>query len=256
MLILTSPAKRLDFESDWAEDVSATSQPTFLAEANTIARKLAQLSQDQLAKTLSISQSLAELNTHRFQNWQTQPTKNSAKPAILAYQGDVYQQLTPKNYSPAQQTNAQHSLRIISGLYGILKPYDLIQPYRLEMKTKLKVETGSTLVEFWRPKLTTALNTAIANHKHQVVLNLASQEYAAAIDFSSLTAPVITVNFKYQRQGKLKSIGILAKRSRGQMIQFLISRTISDRHQLADFQTLGYQLQAETATSLTFVQTE
>lgn len=250
MLILTSPAKTLDFESPY--DSPLVTQPLFLTQAKQIAKVLKSESEKQLAKTLEVSPKLAELNYARYQAWSVEHTNKNSRPAIFAYNGDIFQPMSPHTYTRAQAEYTQKSLRIISGLYGLVRPYDYIQPYRLEMRAKVNVSGKKDLYSFWRPVLTEYLNKEIVNGKHSCVLNLASKEYFDGISLDKVKAPIITVEFKQKRGKEIKNVGILAKFARGMMIEYVIKRMIEKAAEIRGFDTNGYALLEETERLFVF----
>lgn len=240
MLVLTSPAKSLDFSSKW-KSVEA-SEPEFAADAGELVRILAGMSAKEIGDLMKISPKLSKVNLERFGEWQEMHTSISSKPAILAYVGDIFKQMKPQKYDVSEQMYAQRTIRIVSGLYGLLRAYDLIQPYRLEMKTKLAGEGFEDLYGFWGSKLTERLNTEIAEGGHELVVNLASREYAKAIDLERLNASVVTVEFKDKKDGKYKTVGILAKKARGVMMEYLVQNKIEDENGVVGFVGGGYKL--------------
>lgn len=192
MIVLTSPAKTLDLSSTWDENIT---QPIFLKEAALIAQKLKILSKQKLTITLNVSEKLGELNYQRFQDWENKHTRKNSRPAILTYKGDVYRPLS-LNYSKAEKEYLQKSLRIITGLYGLLRPYDLMQAYRLEMKIALKVKDKNNLYEYWKEKITADLKNDLKTHENKIVVDLASNEYSKAVDLNKLGAEVIHIEFR------------------------------------------------------------
>jgi cytoplasmic iron level regulating protein YaaA (DUF328/UPF0246 family) len=251
MLILTSPAKTLDYEHPY--QVPFNSQPTFLKEAEELMKVLRTKSEKELMDILEVSKDLAHLNHERFQVWKADHTLDNSRPAIVAYQGDIYEQIHEKEYSEQQSNYLQDSLRIISGLYGLVRPYDLIQPYRLEMKAALATQKGADLYAFWGEKLTAFLKKEIEEKSHPTVVNLASGEYAKAIHFEMLGVPVVNIIFHQIKDGKTVNIGLLAKKARGQMIDFMVKNQIYDVNQLETFDVDGYTFSAKTPTELLFV---
>lgn len=255
MKILTSPAKSQDFELPWQLAIKPT-EPAFLQEATKFVKLLAQMNKSKLEKTLSISSTLAERNVQAYKDWTPTHTARTAKPALLAYTGDVYQQLSAHLYTKHQQTYAQESVRILTGLYGYLRAYDLIRPYRLEMKTKLPIESDkkpTLLSAFWQEKVTKQLGKELAIDQSPVVINLASQEYSAAIDWQQLKHPFYHITFQ-QIKGKEqpKVIGILAKRARGRMLDNLIRNQVTTLEGVKQFAIDGYELTAERENELVF----
>lgn len=248
MLILISPAKTLDFTT--ANPIQDFSQPDFIADSELLVQQLRQLSAPEIATLMKISGKLGELNASRYQTWQADFNTTNAKQALLAFQGDVYQGMNVASFEPQDFDFAQQHLRILSGLYGILRPLDLIQPYRLEMGTKLAdarlQDLGvNTLYEFWSDKLTQALNQQLAKLEQSIIVNLASNEYFKAIQPKLLQGTVITPVFKDWKNGKYKIISFYAKKARGMMAAYMIKHQIIDPEELKQFADAGYHYNAE-----------
>jgi len=233
MKIVISPAKSLDFET--ALPTKRNSQPQFLAHAEKLNKILAKKKPKALSKLMSISDNLAQLNWERNQQFSAPFTVENARPAVYAFNGDVYQGLDAYTIPEDKLDSLQDSLRILSGLYGILKPLDLMQPYRLEMGTQLKVGRKKNLYEFWRKELTTALNDELEDN--ELFVNLASNEYFGAVDPKQLKVPVITPIFKDWKNDKLKVISFFAKKARGSMVRFIIDNNAKT---LEDIMTFNY----------------
>lgn len=252
MLVITSPAKTQDF-SDWQNlgeiDKNLISEPEFLNEADEINEILKTKSKSDLQKLMNISEKLADLNFDRFEKWDKNHKENNSKPAVLAYKGDIYRELNPLTYSKDQQKYANETLRIITGFYGFLKPYDLMQAYRLEMKIKLENKKGKDLYEFWKSKLTKEIN----NSNSEILVDLASEEYSKAINFEELSKKVIKIEFRQIKQGKEKNYGIYAKKARGQFIEFMIQNLIININELKNFKTDGYSFSREESGNMFFV---
>lgn len=237
MISILSPSKKQDF------DVSAptnTTQPRFLSEAETLMQELRTLSRPQIGELMSISDKLASLNFDRFQQFDPPFTNANAKPAVLAFRGDVYDGLDADSLSEESLAFAQEHLRILSGLYGILRPLDLIQPYRLEMKTKLANPEGDDLYEFWGDKLAEQINS-----ETDTLINLASNEYFKALPNKTLDVRLITPVFKELKGEKYKVIAIYAKKARGAMARFIIENRIDTPEDLKNFQWEGYAFHNE-----------
>ncbi|MEL6493975.1 MAG: peroxide stress protein YaaA [Cyanobacteria bacterium J06623_7] len=248
MLILLSPAKTLDFTTP--APIKNFSQPDFLDDTATLVQQLKQLSAAEISSLMKISDKLGELNSDRFQAWQKDFDDTSAKQALLAFQGDVYQGMAVDNYQPEDFDYAQQHLRILSGLYGVLRPLDLIQPYRLEMGTKLahaKLQglTANTLYEFWADKLTQAINQQLEDSQQKTVINLASNEYFKAVKPKLLAGEVIAPVFKDWKNGKYKIISFYAKKARGMMASYIIKNRIEDVAKLQNFSEAGYAYNSE-----------
>lgn len=243
MKLVISPAKTLDFES--APVTQTYSDPSFLENSQLLVDELKELSQADVATLMKLSDKLAALNVARFGSWETPFTPENAKQAILAFKGDVYTGLDAESFSEEDFSFAQNHLRILSGLYGLLKPLDLIQPYRLEMGTKFANSRGKNLYEFWDMQLTDALNNEFAEEKEPVLINLASNEYFKAVKTKNLQAEVITPVFKDWKNGQYKMISFYAKKARGLMAAYIIQNQLSDPEQLKNFDTEGYYFSEE-----------
>ena len=239
MLAIISPAKTLDFET--LSLTNSSSCPEFLDHSQNLIDTLRTVPQSKLCSLMSISSKLAALNEQRYQDWSLPFTTSNAKQAIMAFKGDVYTGFTFEEYNEKDFAYAQKHLRILSGLYGLLRPLDLIQPYRLEMGTKLATPQGKNLYDFWGSKLTNALNGAIKNSGIQILVNLASNEYYNAIDKTVLQGRVITPIFKDYKNGDLKIISFFAKKARGAMSDYLVRHRINKPEGLKEFKGLGYR---------------
>lgn len=241
MLILLSPAKTQNFTKP--VPTAKHTLPQCLPEIATLAKRLRTLTTTQLAKLMSISAKLAELNHQRFQEFDVKNfTVENAKPAIYVLEGDAYRALSARSLSPQQITYLQKHLLILSGLYGYLRPLDLMQAYRLEMGTPLAVGEHKDLYKFWGDKITTGINQAVKKDKHAVVINLASDEYAKAVNAKLLTVPMLTIQFKEKHGDGYRTIGIHAKRARGLMTRFIVENEIEDPKDLQKFDVEGYRL--------------
>ena len=250
MLVLLSPAKRLDFESP-ADCLDAT-LPDLLDESEILIGTLRRMSKTRLGKLMGLSDSLAALNHERYQSFSTPFTVDNAKPAALAFQGDVYKGFGAETLSTDDQHFAQDHIRILSGLYGVLRPLDLIQPYRLEMGTQLKTKRGADLYRFWGDHITDQLNGTLATHKHDCVLNLASNEYFKSVRTKDLTAPVIKADFKDQKNGTYKIISFFAKYARGLMARWVVANQITTPTDLKAFAEEGYVYNPDLSTDTTY----
>ncbi|MBA6153984.1 peroxide stress protein YaaA [Gelidibacter maritimus] len=227
MKLVLSPAKSLDFETELPTD--RTTQPEFLKQSERLNKILKKKSVKALAELMGISKDLSQLNYDRNQDWQMPFTKDNSRPAIYAFSGDVYRGLDAYSIPTDKMEKVQNTVRILSGLYGILKPLDLMQPYRLEMGTKLSIGKNKNLYEFWKEDITKALNAELKDD--EIFLNLASVEYFKAIDKKALKVPVVDVDFKELKSGEYKTIGIYAKVARGLMTRYIIdndAKTIED----------------------------
>ena len=239
MLAIISPAKSLDF--DGRAPTRKSSVPAFLDDSAELIRELRELAPQDLSDLMGISTSLAELNYDRYAAWGEPFNRECAKQAMFAFNGDVYMGLKSTEFSERDLTWAQKHLRILSGLHGILKPLDLIQPYRLEMGTRLPNGRGSDLYDFWRGKVTAALNEAIDAQRQPILVNLASNEYFNAVDATRIDARIITPNFKDLKKGRYKFISFFAKKARGLMAAYLIKNRVSTLKALKAFDWQGYR---------------
>lgn len=239
MIIVISPAKTLDFETPTA--TQEHTQPDFLDDSAKLIDELRKLEPDQVGKLMSISPKLAVLNSNRYYAWQRPFNRTNAKQAILAFKGDVYTGLDADTLTAAELAFAQDHLRILSGLYGVLRPLDLMQAYRLEMGTQFKNPRGNDLYEFWGDTITQSLNQDLKNQKSDILINLASQEYFKSIKFRSLNARIITPVFKDQKNGVYKIISFFAKKARGLMGRYIIQNRLMNPEDIKHFSLAGYQ---------------
>ena len=253
MLLILSPSKTLDYETPSA--LKAFSQPMFLEDSEKLVAKLRTLSQPQITQMMELSEKLAALNVARFKNFTTPFTPKNARPALLAFKGDVYASIEVENYTKKDFDFAQTHLRILSGLYGLLRPLDLMQAYRLEMGRKLAIGKTEDLYGFWGTRIAEALNDELAVHKNKLLVNLASEEYAKAVVRKSLKFPIIDVVFKEKKGDQLKIIGLFAKQARGAMANYIIQNQIDKPEDLRDFSERDYQFQPALSSEkiLTFV---
>lgn len=235
MLMLISPAKTLDFEP-LKKSVGKTSVPDFLDQSAALIEILRQFSPQQIAELMGLSDKLAYLNFERFQSWQQQMTVPDAKPSLFAFMGDVYEGIDAQTLTDENCLYLNESLRILSGLYGLLRPLDLMRPYRLEMGTKLKNSAGKDLYDFWGDQLATAINALDAGE----IVNLASNEYFKSVQAKRLKARVITPVFEDWSAGKYKIVSFYAKRARGLMVRWAAERQVTKPEQLKDFDREGY----------------
>ena len=240
MKIVLSPAKSLNFEQELPTTQHTSS--SFLKESRQVHKVLKQQSPKNLSELMSISDKLADLNWKRNQDWKTPFTPENARPAIYAFDGDVYTGLDAYSIPVDKLEQLQGSLRILSGLYGYLKPLDLIQPYRLEMGTKLPIGESKNLYEFWKKTITDSLNKELK--KGELFINLASNEYFSAVDAKALKVPVITPEFKDYKDGKLKMISFFAKKARGLMVRYILDTNAQTIEDLKGFNYEGYQFDA------------
>ncbi len=251
MLIVVSPAKSLDYESKVA--IRKSSLPQFADEASVLADKLKTLSAKQLSRLMNMSEALGELNHERYQQWQPQFDSKSSRQAIFAFKGDVYLGLEAHKLSAADLNFAQDHLRILSGLYGILRPLDLMRPYRLEMGTSLKVARKKNLYDYWGSRLTSAINTDMealaAKREKKILVNLASHEYFNSLQANDIDAEIVTPVFKDWASGKYRVLSFFAKKARGQMVAWIIRNRIKNPERLVEFDVEGYKYSAEDSSN-------
>ena len=238
MLIVISPAKTLDFETP--PKVPTFTIPDFLDESADLIDELRGFEPDRLSDLMGISPKLAQLNSNRYHNWSLPFNAGNAKQSVLAFKGDVYSGLDADNLSADDLQYAQEHLRILSGLYGVLKPLDLMQPYRLEMGTKLKNRRGDDLYAFWNGRLNAAINRELAGQDNPVLVNLASNEYFKSVKPEQLASRIITPVFKEERNGKYMFISFFAKKARGLMSRYIIRKRLADPEDIRDFDLEGY----------------
>ncbi|NOX48305.1 MAG: peroxide stress protein YaaA [Chlorobi bacterium] len=238
MLTIISPAKTLDTKKQLITD--KYSQPQFQEEAKALVRELQKMSPDKLSKLMKISPKLANLNWTRFQEWELPFTTQNAKQALLCFKGDVYNGLDAASLLPVDIDFAQGHLRILSGLYGLLRPLDLMQAYRLEMGTPLKTGKRKNLYEYWGDKITRSVNDSLIEGKIKYLINLASREYYKAIDPQKVNAQIITPIFKEYRNGQYKFMSVFGKKARGLMTRFIIQNKLTDPEQMKLFDSEGY----------------
>lgn len=239
MLIVVSPAKTLDY--DTAPVTQIHSQPRFTDHSQLLIDELKKLSVQDIAALMKLSDKLSSLNVARYESWEDEFNFQNAKQAVLAFKGDVYTGLDAEALSEDDLQFAQDHLRILSGLYGILKPLDLMQPYRLEMGTRLQNTRGKNLYEFWGTIICDALNQELAQNSDPVLINLASNEYYKAAKEKSIQARIITPAFKDWKNGQYKMISFYAKKARGLMTRYIIQNKIDNPEQLKDFDLEGYR---------------
>jgi cytoplasmic iron level regulating protein YaaA (DUF328/UPF0246 family) len=244
MLMLISPAKTLDFETPaWTGRMS---KPAFMADASLLVEDLRQLAPHDISKLMSISDKLGILNYDRFQHWSEPFTRQNARPALQAFRGDVYTGIDADSFSADDRAYANKHLRILSGLYGLLKPLDLMQAYRLEMGTRLPNPRGQDLYAFWGDRLGAAINRAA---RAEAVVNLASNEYFKSVDTGAIDSRIVTPVFKDWKGGKYKIISFYAKKARGMMVAYAVKNRLQDVEQLKDFDVAGYRYNADMASA-------
>ena len=241
MKIVVSPAKSLDYESKLP--TTRGTQPAFLETTAKLNRKMSRMTKNEISKLMSISDKLADLNYTRYQDFKEEHNKKNSRPAVYAFNGDVYAGLDAYSIPNEKLDQLQDSLRILSGLYGILKPLDLIQPYRLEMGTSVGIERKDNLYKVWQPKITELLNKEM--EADELFINLASNEYFKAIDTKKLKAEVISPVFKDFKNGKLKIISFYAKKARGAMVRYIIDKDVHNLEELKGFDYMDYRFSEE-----------
>jgi len=243
MLITLSPSKGQDFEST---ALSRTySKPQALKDSELLIKELRKIRQQDIQQLMSVSENIAKLNTDRYKSFKTPFTPKNAKQAIFAFKGDVYSGIDIEEYSEADLEYAQDHMRILSGLYGCLRPLDLIQPYRLEMKTKLHNVRGENLYQFWGDRITDELNKALEKQKQPVLVNLASNEYFKSVKPKQLKGRLLNINFKESKDGKTRVVAIFAKRARGMMTDYILRNRIEKPEDIKKFKQGGYRFRKE-----------
>ena len=246
MLILVSPAKTLDFETPPLVD--QTTQPQFLDDSQELINQLKKMPASKVGKLMNISDNLAKLNVERYKSWQRPLEAGNAKQSLFAFQGDVYTGIEADTMKKRDVQFAQKHLRILSGLYGVLRPLDLMLPYRLEMGTRLENKRGQNLYQFWGDDVTDSLNTELQAQKSPLVFNLASNEYFKVVNKRKLDAELISPVFKDRKNGEYKLISFFAKKARGMMARFIIDNRIKDIEGIKDFTTAGYRYSKRLST--------
>ena len=248
MITIISSAKTMDFSKPTLN--LKPTYPIYTKDADNLAKICSKFSLENLGKLLEVNDKLAKLNYDRFQNF----ISASKKPAILAYSGDVFQQLDKTNFDDNDLSFADQHIAIISGLYGILKAMDFIAPYRLEIATRLSTEFFGNLYSYWTEKITSYFNNALLKETNsKYIINLASEEYSKSIDRKKLTFPLVSISFKQMRKNKLENIGILTKKARGKMLNMIIQNKIDDIDNLKSFSDEGYQYTPENSDSQNLV---
>ena len=247
MLTVISPAKTLDF--DTPPTTRKATQPQFIERSAQLVEDARELSPEDIRELMGVSENIARLNHQRFMNWGVPFSLDNAKQSLLAFKGDVYTGLEADTLSTAQLNFAQKHLRILSGLYGLLRPLDLMQPYRLEMGLKFANRGGSNLYEFWGDAITRALNNQLQKSGTRVLVNLASNEYFKSIQARALDAEVITPVFKDLKGDKYKIISFYAKKARGQMARFIIENELNEPDGMRKFKTDGYRYNKAESTA-------
>lgn len=253
MLIVLSPAKALNFDAP--VNAPRATRPRLLGQSAELAALTQKLTRADLKRLMGISDNLADLNYQRFQNLQLKSSGEGTKQAALAFNGEVYLGLDASTLGSDDLKFAQTHLRILSGLYGILRPLDAIEPYRLEMGTRLKNPRGASLYDFWGDHIANDLNRVLKDHGDKTVINLASNEYFRAVDKTTLNHPVITPVFKEEKQGKLRQLMVYAKRARGLMARWAIEERLTDAQTLKKFSVGGYKFDPTGSDQTTWLYT-
>lgn len=240
MVIVISPAKKIDMSVEQSS-LKKVSQPLFVEKSQELVNQLKTLKAKDFMQLMSVSENIATLNKNRYQEWHLPFNQHNAKAALLSFKGDVYQGMNVESFSAADFDYAQKHLRILSGLYGCLRPKDLMQAYRLEMGTAFKNSAGKTLYDFWQHSVTTHLNETAKSNKSEFLVNLASNEYFKAVDQKALHVNIVTPVFKDYKNGSYKVISFLAKKARGAMSAYLIKNRITHLDDIQTFDLNGYQ---------------
>ncbi len=248
LLTLISPAKTLDYDSPLS--INSWTEPQFQKHSSELISTLKPMSKARIAKLMSLSDKLATLNVERYRAYEPKFTPENSRPSIMAFKGDVYIGLQAETLSKPDLKFAQKHLRILSGLYGLLRPLDLMQPYRLEMGTDLKNKRGKNLYDFWGDTITDSINQQLAEDKTKVVVNLASKEYFSAVNASKLDGELVSPVFLDWKNGEYKIISFFAKKARGSMARYLIRERVKSLKKLQQFDADGYRFDAERSTPL------
>lgn len=251
MLIVISPAKTLDYETVPKTKVFTT--PDYLAQSQQLINRLRNFSSLDISDLMKVSAKIANLNFERYETWKKPFTVKNAKQSILAFKGDVYTGLDAESFKADDFKFAQNHLRVLSGLYGLLRPLDLMQPYRLEMGTKLKTDIGKNLYEFWGSDITDGLNKQLKNIKSNYLINLASNEYFKSVKTKEINAEIITPAFKEFKNGDYKIIAIYAKKARGLLSRYIIQNKLNDPEDIKSFNEEGYRFNKTLSKGNNFV---
>lgn len=256
MLIVLSPAKTLDYESPLP--TRKHSLPEMVDESKTLVGVLANKSPTEIGKLMSLSENLAELNFDRFQDWSTSFDTDNSRPAVLAFKGDVYMGMDVSRYSERDFTHAQKTIRILSGLHGMLRPLDLMQPYRLEMGTELSNPRGKNLYQFWGDRVTDRLNADLADRGSNLLVNLASKEYFGVVQPDRLDARIVSPVFLDEKNGNYKIISFFAKKARGSMASWLVLNRAKSAKSITEFDGMGYHYDPDrsSASEPTFIRSQ
>ncbi|MEE3176262.1 MAG: peroxide stress protein YaaA [Verrucomicrobiota bacterium] len=246
MILTLSPAKTMDFEAQCL--TKKHTGPDFIEDSQELIQNLTKMGKSDLSLLMNISDKLANLNYDRYRSWSLPFSTNNAKQALLAFKGDVYTGFRFNEWRAADFNFAQKKIRILSGLYGLLRPLDLIQAYRLEMGTGLITSRGNNLYDFWGDKITDALNRVVKDTKSKILINLASNEYFKSVDANNLDAEIITPTFKDFKNGKYKFISFYAKKARGMMADFIVRNKIKSAAEILKFNFEGYYYCSSSST--------
>lgn len=251
MLMVISPAKSLDYETP--PSVDTHTQPDYLKQSKQLIARLKKLAPAQVSQLMDISDNLAALNVARYAEWKPPFTQENAKQAVLAFDGDVYDGLQAKAFNENELAYTQEHLRILSGLYGVLRPLDLMQPYRLEMGTQLDTTKAKNLYGFWGGTVTKALNELLKAQEAPVLVNLASEEYFKVVQPKSVKARIVSPVFEDYKNGQYKIISFFAKKARGMMVRYAVKNKITEAEDLKDFDYEGYAFNAKESTADSWV---
>ena len=251
MIILMNSSKTLDFQQK--ARISKHTIPELITDAEILVKALRKLSKSDFSKLLKTSEKLTDLNVERYANWQTDVKKSNAKQALLAFRGDIYSGMDIYNYKIKDFDFAQKHMRILSGLYGVLRPLDLIQPYRLEMATKLATARGKNMYDFWGTKINEALKALLKQEKSATLVNLCSMEYFKATKIDLLDAKVVTPVFKEFRDNTYRFITLYAKKARGMMCNYIIRNQLKEVNDLKTFEVEGYQFNKKISSDKEWV---
>ena len=251
MLITLSPSKGQDFDTPPPSKIHTV--PQQLNDSQLLINEAKKLDVPDVRELMAVSENISLLNVERFNTWQTPFTPENAKPALFAFKGDVYSGIQKDEYNDDDLNYAQDHLRILSGLYGALRPMDLIQPYRLEMKTKLKNPRGENLYQFWDERITEQLNEVLDKQEESVLVNLASNEYFKAVKPKKINGRLLNISFKETKDGKTRVIAIFAKRARGMMTDFILRNRIEHAEDIKDFGAGGYRFSEQESTENNWV---
>lgn len=251
MLVVISPAKTLDYET--ALPSKKSTQPRLVSESKKLISVMCDYSSEELQKLMGVSEKIADLNVERFREWHLPFSPENARPAVFAFKGDVYEGLQAYNLKAADIEFTQKHLRILSGLYGVLRPLDLMQAYRLEMGIRLATPAGKNLYEFWGTQVTDLLNQDLKKQKQKVVINLASNEYFKSVKKPLLDAEIVTPQFRDWKNGQYKMISFFAKKARGMMSRYIIDNRLQGPDELKSFDVGGYAYNPEFSTDKDWV---